>query len=364
MQLDTLRPVLEHEGPFVTVHADVSRNDEHGLDRIDAHCTAVRHELEHRGVAVPLIEAIEERLRRAPGVPGEAHRTVVAAGDEIVLDEVHAGGSSWAETTTVGPLPELSPWVLANEEELTFLVVIADREGADVEVHTARTPKPQSRRELHGERHDITKVAPGDWAQKQYQRRAENVWHGNAQMVAGELRALHDRLHPAFIALAGDPRARAEIVAVAEHLPIREVESGGRGAGASHEALWADVDRLVAEHLAHHEAELMERLDRARGQGSGVVEGLDATLDALARAEVDTVVADLRAVHEQTACPAEHPGLALPRTALEEQQLSADAVLTAAASNTGARLTPMPADQIGHEPVAAMLRWDLGSATG
>lgn len=359
MQLDMLRSVLEHDGPFVTVHADVSRNDEHGLDRIDAQCTAVRHELEHRAVDGTLAEAVEERLRRAPEGAGELNRTVVAAGTEILLDEDHPGSPSWREPVTVGPLPSLTQWVLANDDEVTFVVVLADREGADVEVHSTRTPRPRWRRELHGETQDITKVAPGDWAQKQYQRRAENVWHGNAEMVARQLRSVYDDVRPRFIALAGDPRARAEIVAVGEHLPITQVESGGRGAGASQESLWAEVDRLVAQEMAREEAELMERLEQGRGRRSGVVDGLEATLDALARAEADTVVADLRALHELSTCPADHPGLPLPAEAIDERGLPADDVLIAAAAGTGAGLTTMPAEQIGPECVAATLRWDL-----
>ena len=359
MRLQALRPLTNAQGPFVTVHAEVTRSDEHALDRLDALCTTTRHKLEHHKVAEELIADIEGHLRAQPDLDGAVTRTLIAAEGEILLDEVHPGHSAWGDSVEVGPIPDLAPWALAADDEFCFALVLADREGADVELYSA-PGRLAGEEELHGETRDITKVAPGDWAQKQYQRRAENVWAGNAEMVAEELRSLHRAHHPRFVALAGDERARAEITARAEGLPIRQIEAGGRGAGASRKGVDEELRRLLAEEAAREEVDVMERLARGRSTERGYAEGLQDTAAALARAEVDDLVIDVRRAHELLVTPADHPGLALPPSALEAGSLPADAVLLLAAAATGAELTQLPAEQSGGA-VAALLRWDMNS---
>jgi len=359
MQLTTLRPVFEHAGPYVTVHADVGRTDEHGLDRLDAICTTARHALEHRGVDPDRIALVEERLREQPGMAGEANRTIVLAEDDVVLDETLPGPSGWGEEIEVAALPELGPWLLAADGGCRFAVVLADREGADVEVYDVPGGPPTARDELHGETRDISKVAPGDWAQKQYQRRAENVWHGNAELVAQRVRELVDEHDLRFVALAGDERARSEIGHILDDPMIRPVTAGGRGAGASREALDEELERLVAEYAAHDVADLMQRMERGLATGSGVAAGAEAVLEALARAEVEAVVADVRAAHDQTVDPHDYPGLALPAGAADAGPLPLDDVLLAAAAMTGAECVSLPEDRMDGEPVRALLRWDM-----
>jgi hypothetical protein len=358
MQLDALRPVLEHAGPFITVHAEVGRTDEHGLDQLDARCTTIRHELEHQAVDPALVEELEQRLRAETHLSGEVTRTLVAADGQVLLDEVRLGSPPGGDVVEVGPLPDVAGWLAAGDGEFPFIVVLADREGADVDVYVAATRAATAHEELHGESRDLTKLPEGGWAQKQYQRRAENVWRGNAAMVAEELRSLCRQHRPRLVVLAGDVRARAEIADILADLPVAQVESGGRGAGASDDALWADVERMLAEHAAHDEAELMEALDRGAARGTGVAQGLDEVLDALVKAEVERLVLDLRRTHDMTVRPTDHPGLPLPASARATGPLPADEVLVAAAALTGAEVSVLAAEQGRGGGVAALLRWD------
>jgi hypothetical protein len=357
MHLEALKPVFEHAGPFVTVHAEVGRTSESALDELDARCNTVRRDLERHGVDAALVDEVDRRLREEVHLPGDATRTLVAADGEILLDEVRMGSTPADLLVEVGPLPEVGAWLSVSDGELPFMVVVADREGADVDLYLAAGREAVHHDEMHGNTEHIQKVHEGGWAQKRYQRRTENVWRGNAEMVAEEIRSLYRQSHPRLIVLAGDVRARAHLADLLEGLPVEQVESGGRGAGASADALWDDVERLLAEHVAHDEADLMETLDRGAARGVGVVQGLDEVLDALVRAEVDRLVLDLRRAHDLTVRPADHPGLPVPAAA-QDAELPADEVLVAAAALTGAEVSLLPAEQGRGGGVAAVLRWD------
>jgi hypothetical protein len=355
-----LRPVFEAEGPYVTVHLEVGRAAEDAPAQLDARWTTVRHKLEHEKVDEKLITAIGERLQENTHAPGEVRRTIVGAGSEIVFDDVQIGHSQRPEVTEVGDLPDLSGWLAMEDRAIPFVLVVADREGADIDVHRAMSRPPVDRESVQGETFHITKVPQGDWAQKQFQQNAENAWHRNAAQVAEVVRSLDRRYRPRVVMVAGDVRARADIAdqVTAPDLTVVQIESGGRAAGASEDALWRDVERVLAEIDAADDQELTGRLDQARGQGSGGAHGLEAVLDAFVQARVDQLVLDLDAAADKTVRPREHEGLPLPTSVDTSQELPADRVLVAAAALSGAEVRLLPASLAHGGGVAALLRWD------
>jgi hypothetical protein len=355
-----LRPVFEAEGPYVTVHLEVSRAAEDAPAQLDARWTTVRHKLEHEKVAEKLITAIGERLQENTHAPGEVRRTIVGVGSEIVLDEVQVGHSQRPEVTEVGDLPDLSGWLTMEDRAIPFVLVVADREGADIDVHRAMSRPPVDSESVQGESFHITKVPQGDWAQKQFQQNAENAWHRNASQVADVVRSLDRRHRPRVVMVAGDVRARADIAdqVAAPDLTVVQIESGGRAAGASEDALWRDVERVLAEIDAADDQELIGRLERARGQRSSGAHGLEAVLDAFVQARVDQLVLDLDAAADKTVRPREHEGLPLPTSVDTGQALPADRVLVAAAALSGAGVRILPAALAHGGGVAALLRWD------
>src|SRR4051812_3625708 len=108
MQLTRIRPVFDNEGPFVTVHADVTRASEDAHQRLDAKSTAIRQALEGQGVDTGLVEEILERLEHNHHLPGETRATLVAAGKEILFADVQQGHSPAPETWEVAALPDFS----------------------------------------------------------------------------------------------------------------------------------------------------------------------------------------------------------------------------------------------------------------
>ena len=358
MRLTAVRDVVDRGAPFVTIHTEVGRPTEDARQQLDARWTTIRHALEHEDVDPRLLAELEERLHEPPPIAGPARRTLVAADGQVVVDEVLAGDPVWPETTDVGLLPDLSGWLTQADRQHPFVLVVTDREGADIGFHPGLAATEADEESVQGEDFYVTKVAAGDWAQKQFQQSAENTWQRNAEEVADHVRS-GLRNHPAEVVLiAGDDRARHLVEAnlAGIQVPIVQVQSGGRAAGASQEALWQEVRRVLAEIEAHDDQGVIERLAQAEGEGHGAVHGLDAVMSAFVKGQVETLVLDLRATGEMKVDPAHHPGVALPEGAAGE--LPADRVLVALAAATDAEVTLIPAAEIHGEGVAALLRWD------
>ena len=361
MNSTRLQQMYAHAAPFVTVHAEVGRPTEDARQQLDARWTSIRHQLEHEGVDADLIEDIGARLAEPPDVHGEARRTIVAADGTVLFDDLQAGHAVAPEAVDVGPLPDLGGWLARADRQHPFVLVIADREGADIGFHPGLASPEHEEVSVEGEDFYITKVAEGDWAQKQFQQTAENAWARNAADVADEVRS-GLRSHPAdVVLLAGDERARHLVEEALEGVrtPVVQVEAGGRAAGASQSALWEEVRRVLADIEAHADREVIDRLEQATGQGTGAALGLDDVVDAFVQGQVERLVLDLDTARELTVDPADHPGLSLPEGATG--RLPADRALVAAAALTGAEVSVLPADETKGGGVAALLRWDDGA---
>jgi hypothetical protein len=359
MHLTQIRPVLDRPGPYVTVHAEVGRASEHAAQQLDARWTTIRHALEHEQVDPTLLERIGERLRDNPHLPGEARRTLVGADGELLFDDVQQGHAGWPETWEVGPLPDLAGWLHGQDGRLPFALVVLDREGADVDFFTAANRSAVEHEKVEGEAFYITKVAEGDWAQKQFQQTAENTWKRNAREVTDTVLDGVRRHRPRVLVLAGEEHMRSEVAAALSSHPVEVVHTtaGGRGAGASHEALWQSVEEILARYVADDQERLSEALMAGTGRGAGVARGLQPVVEALVAGQVDTLVLDLDAARDLTVRPADHPGLPVPPT-VGDDTLPADRVLTSAAALTDAEVVLLPAEQAKGQGVAALLRWD------
>ena len=363
MRTTQLQDLFTRPGPFVTVSAEVGRTTEDARQQLDARWTSIRHQLEHEGVDATLVEEIGRRLHEPPGVGGEARRTLVAADGDVVMDHVQAGHASGPEVVDVAPLPDLTAWLAVADRQHPFALVVTDREGADIGFHPGLAATTHDESTVEGEDFYITKVAEGDWAQKQFQQTAENTWTRNAREVADEVRSGLRAHESEVVILAGDDRARHLVEEALDgvQVPVVHATSGGRAAGASQSALWEEVRRIAADLEAHADQETIERLQAATGQSEASAAGIDAVLDALVRGQVERLVLDLDRMRDETVDPADHPGLALPQGAAGP--LPADRVLVAAAAATRADVALLPAEETGTSGVAALLRWQEGADT-
>jgi hypothetical protein len=359
MHLTRIRPLFETPGPYLTVHAEVGRTSEAAAQQLDARWTTIRHALEKEGISSSLVQAVDQRLHENPHVHGEARLTLVGSGDEVLFADVVPGHVDWPETCEVAPLPDLAGWLHGEDGRLPFALVVLDREGADVDFWSAANRPAVQHEQVQGDTFYITKVAEGDWAQKQFQQTAENTWKHNAQEVADAVLAGIRRHRPRLVVLAGEEHMRSEVASALEGAPADVVQTtaGGRAAGASRDALWQAVEEALARYVADDEARLVDSLLEGTGRGEGVARGLEPVLEACAMGQAETLVLDLQTAREMTVRPTDHPGLPLPGT-VGDDTLPADRVLVAAAAATDADLALLPVERTKGQGVSALLRWD------
>src|SRR3982750_180187 len=129
MDLERVRPVFEESGPYLTLHVDVGRASETGLEQVESRWTTIRHELEQVSVAGALVEEIDERIHENTHLPGEVRRTSVAAGDRILLDDVQAGHTPHSEVVELAALPDLAAWIDTEDQAYPFVLAVVDRVG-------------------------------------------------------------------------------------------------------------------------------------------------------------------------------------------------------------------------------------------
>jgi Bacterial archaeo-eukaryotic release factor family 2 len=359
MNLAGIQHLYNHDGPFLSLHLDVSREAEGVTKGVESGWNSVRRELMSIGADEALVERVGEIVRKPTGMPGAARRTVVAEGDAVLFDDVRMGVGAWPEVTTIGPLPDVSGWVAQVDGEFPFLLVVADREGAEVDVYRSLSQQEHQHTSVEGQTLHINKVPAGEWAE--LQQHTEEVWRRNARSVAETVQSAGKQYGAKLVLLAGEVRARAEIqeaLGSGGNLEVVEIESGGRAAGSSSEALWREVDIALGQQWQQERQGVRDRLQEQSGQNHAIARGLRDVLEALVRGQVERLVLDLGAAHEQTVAPGDYPGIVLPSAAFEGRRLPADQTLLAAGASTDAEVTVLPSTSIGGDGIAALLRWD------
>ena len=178
----------------------------------------------------------------------------------------------WPETVDLGDLPDLGSWLRVAEQEIAFLLVQVDRTGGDIDFYRALARPRSEHQTVEGASYYIRKVPQGDWAQKQFQQGAEELWKKNAREVADHVRTLARANRPQAILVGGDVRAVTGLVDALEtggDVPVVKLESGGRAAGISEDALWKEISVVLADFEAHGEKETADDLAEAAGRDRG-----------------------------------------------------------------------------------------------
>jgi hypothetical protein len=289
VELEDLRPLYSHPGPFASVYIDTERSDPQAAQAITLRWKELRRRLGADGADPATLDALEAAVGTDRGLPAPRAQALFACRGELLhAEELPAPPP--ADTARFGRLPHVLPLLTLRREHPPYLLVLVDRVGADLQVRSPQ--RAAETRSVNGATTPIRKVEPGGWSQPRYQRRAENTWDRNARGVAAEVERLGAEYRARLVVVSGDVRARALLL---EHLgsPWRErtesLNSGGRAEGSHPERADAEALRIATEREAARRAELRERFVRNLASG-GAVQGLDDTVDALRAGEVDVLL--------------------------------------------------------------------------
>ena len=365
MQLSDLSSVLSTPGPFVTVLVGSESAVEQAADRYELAWKSMLKQLEQEGVDGPVREAISNA--RGDHADGDARLVVASVPDAKVVLSEPVSARPPSDTVVVGALPDVLPLVSDVTAQVPHVVVHTDRTGADVEAFFDTNSVAQEitvkGRTLH-----LKKVQGGGWAHHRYQHRTENQWRENAKEIRETVMTLAELVGAELIIGVGDER---ELTYVKEGLgqPWDEkwVEvPGGRGQDGSEELVSRRIADTVALHVASSSLDLLAEYAQERGQDKRACDGLAPVVDALRKAQVQTLLVTTAADQGAQLWFGEDPSqLGTSRSEVEAlgaarvEQGPLVSVLLRAALATGAdvQIVPHESEQAPAEGVGAVLRY-------
>lgn len=356
-----LTELLAGTGPFATVYMTTEASVENAAQLAEVRWKSQRDELLGAGAPEPVVAAVDGLVASAH-LEGEGLGVIVRADGAVHVE--HGPRAPWADRASWAPLPAVGQILAWRQSSPAHLIVLADRQGADIV--GVRGDGRDLRREAGGDDTALRKVNAGGWSQRRYQERAENTWEKNAGDVARQVARLADRIDPRFVAVGGDVRAVALLRdALPRELAGRVVEvTAGRSPDGSGEALAAAVDDLVEQCAQADTAAVLDRFREELGQHDRAADGVDATLGALAAAQVDVLLVHDDPADGRTAWFGSEPTMvAATATALRDLNVAAPTearlvdVALRAALGTGAGVRLVPRIGVPREGLGAVLRW-------
>jgi hypothetical protein len=283
-----LRRVLDHPGPFATVHLDASHDTENAAHELELRWRAAREELAAEGAGADVLAALDEAVRSTTPAVGKAGWLLVAAGEDVLVNRLLPDPPP-TPVTRFGPLPYLVPLVGRDAGQVPYVAALVNKVGADVRVVDA-DGVVRTEHTTEGSDHPVHKVRAGGWSHLHIQHNVEETVQRNVRLVVQELAALVDDVHARLLAIAGEPQVVAAIVA---ELPPRcgaivaEVP-GRREADDEFDRVVAD---LAAERARAEHDTLVERFRDELATDDGLaVQGLRDTVAALREHNATAVV--------------------------------------------------------------------------
>lgn len=364
---DSISALYSRPGPFASVYLDATRASESGDTEVGLRWRGLREKLAEAGVDDKTLQAIDEAAGAHLEVAGRHGQFIVAAGGEVLLDEV-TRRPPLRELGRWSPLPHVLPFLVDRSTQVPHLIVLIDRTGADVhtvldDIHSEQTAVEG------GAQYPLRKTGRDAWNERAFQNRVDNAWETNSKEVA---QAINHQLPPEaqVVLLAGDVRARNMVSdelskVLPQRVKVQQLDHGARAEGASREALDAEVHAALLRHIWAERHDILARLQQAVGRHDYAVTGISAVMDALRKAQVDTLVLSDDPSSTATAWIGPDPLLLtgadtelsdLGVTDIQQDRLDAALVRALAGSGAGLVITP-GGHQYVQQGIAALLRY-------
>jgi hypothetical protein len=276
--------------PVVTWYLAMPAHAEDSAAQLDIAWTNAMRELSEQEVDDATREALA--AARDADQEGGATRVLVAAGGKVHLDRILAV-PALAPELSIGSLPRLLPLIAWLGAQRSHIVVLTDRDGADVIAYPANGGEPKEEVSAQTAEWPVHKTGAGGWAAKRFEATVEESWERGAERVATLVDDVARRADPAVVVASGDERA---IGLLRDHLPAvwRErfvaVPGGGRHADGNGGEIIRRVAEIVAATAAYEETESTERFSQARGREAAATDGMRPTVRALQQAQVEILL--------------------------------------------------------------------------
>jgi hypothetical protein len=284
MMLTDLVFLYRAAAPFVSVYLDTTGTVADAPPPVRRRWKSLRRELTAAGAPEAALAAIDPLVDNAD--PTGDTLTVIANRDGVLLT-ANLPDAPIQDLGRCSVLPAVVPLLAWRQRQLPYVVVATDRLGAELLAVVPAGPDQAVR--VQGEELHVTRSAPGGWSQRRFQQRAENRWQQNAGAVADALTKLVDDVRPRLVVVTGDVRAtqllRDQVPSrVGELLQVVDGEYG------SLDAALAKAAPLLDLLEARDTTRALTAFGRALGQAERAANGPAATLQALANAQVSTLL--------------------------------------------------------------------------
>lgn len=356
METSEFKHVLDRAGPFASVLIDVSLDAAEGEEQLTIAAKDVANTLQASGAPRHTAELVSQAAGVPVSEPAPQSRYILADADGILVNDLLSERTPTVQAEWES-LPNLAAPLTAAQARVDFVLVEVDHEGGQVSTYRGNGRRATATESTGVENEHVHKRREGGLAHMQYQRIAEEGWRDRAREVA-ELAEKHVHRGYELVVVAGSIESRKEVV---ENLAgwqaeVIELERSARNPDRGDQEMDDDIDVAVNSYLQERHDALISQAHERLGQGHYATGGLDDVIGVLARAQVETLLLDWQRAREESIRVKESHGVSLPQVT-DGTQVRADLLVTALGVRTDARIVPVSTDEIGGEPVAALLRW-------
>jgi peptide subunit release factor 1 (eRF1) len=280
--IKALQNISLADGPFLSLYLNTEAREETGAEQIQLRWRALREQID--GMAPERIEQIDQIVGRAH-LHGDGLAVIATERDLLLRRYLRR---AIPDSISYGPLPNLLPLIEWGQDNPRHIVMLMDRVGADVFV--VNPDRDLEQETITGDKPDIGRTRRGGWSQPRFQRGATKAWRDNATLVAEELGKIREKEEIDIVLVAGDVEA---LRFLKENLPedrsflFSEIDGSRQ---VELDDLDEELDKTLAGFSGQAIESLLEKFAEERGQKDLATEGIDATLESLRMAQVDTLL--------------------------------------------------------------------------